>query len=122
MKRVARVKSLFCRAFELLMSKKLLLSHVEGRLREVGRHMVFDVGVPMPRFRIDYYRKSHGLTVYSDVSHHTAVEFAESTPIWFRKLEDHIEEQAKLIKMFQAESEARREAYERGVSGGGGTV
>lgn len=109
---LARVKHLFCRAFEFLVSEELLLSCMEGSPREVGRHMVFDVGAPMPRFKIDYYKKSHGLTVYSDGSHPTAVEVSETIPIWLKHFKEQIKEHLKLIKMYQAESEARRKAYE----------
>jgi len=116
---LARVKSLFCKAFEFLMNLELLLSYVEGHPKEVGRHMVFDIGAPMPRFKIDYYEKSHGLTIYSNGSHPTAVEVSETIPIWLKQFEEQIKEHLKLIKMFQAESEARRKAYETDRMTGG---
>jgi len=88
------------------------ISHVKGSPIEVGRHMVFNVVFSIPRFRIDHYKNSHGLTIYSDSSHPKAIEVCETIPIWLRPLEKQIEEHLKLIRLFQVESEARRRVYE----------
>ena len=39
----------------------------------VSQHRVFPVGEPLPRFKIDHYKKSLGLTIYTDDSHPYAV-------------------------------------------------
>ena len=46
---------------------------------------VFRVGGKVPLFKIDYYRKSLGLTVKADGSHSEHIEFDESYPAWVKQ-------------------------------------
>ena len=73
---LGRAKTLFCRAFSFLSDDELKVL-CSGSLREFGRHWVFDQEKEMPRFEIDQFRKSHGLRIFSDRSHPTAVEVEE---------------------------------------------
>lgn len=80
---LAMAKTLFCRAF-MWLSDLELSRYCEGSSREVGRHMVFFVGKEVPKFEIDYYKKSHGLRIFSDRSHTNAVEVEETEPLYLQ--------------------------------------
>lgn len=82
---LAKVKELFCRAFRFL-PEPLLFKFVDAPIEERLRHWVFDVGAPLPRFDIRKFEKSHGLRIFTDGSHPTAVEIAETQPFWIGEL------------------------------------
>jgi len=111
---LARVKELFSRAFSFL-PRNLLLRYLDAPVREESRHMVFDVGAPMPRFDIRFYEKSHGIRIFTDGSHPQSIEVSESSPFWLqgftevvenfgRQIDSHME----LISTWQWEAEERR--------------
>jgi hypothetical protein len=51
------------------------------RYRQGRVERTFDVGGPMPRFKIEYYKKSRGLVFKTDGSH-DGLEVEEGTPVW----------------------------------------
>jgi len=122
---LARAKELFCRAFSFL-SDEELSRFVDVPLREESRHWVFDLGAPVPRFDIRKFERSHGIRIFADGSHPTAIEVEESTPFWLSKLEktqelfaDNIEKHVQvqevtrklvetLIEMFGVKPEKKR--------------
>lgn len=112
-------KTLFCRAFSFL-SDDTLNELCSGSLREVGRHWVFEQGKDMPRFEIDQFQKSHGLKIFSDGSHPTAVEIEETVPIYLQdmievqnKLAENIRAHLDLIETWKRESEERSAVHMR---------
>lgn len=87
---LARAKELFCEAFKFI-PKEQLFKFVDAPLREESRHWVFDVGSPLPRFDIRQFERSHGIRIFVDGSHPTAVEVIESSPFWLTRLETAVE-------------------------------
>ena len=118
---LARVKEVFSEAFSFL-PNDMLVRYLDVPLREESRHMVFDVGAPMPRFDVRYYEKSHGIRIFTDGSHPQCLEVAETEPFWIGELRKatgefgdvtmefgaEIKEHLKLIRDWQKESKARR--------------
>lgn len=119
---VARAKELFCRAFRFL-DDETLMPFVDAPLREESRHWVFEVGAHVPRFDIRKFERSHGIRIYADKSHRTAIEVEETQPFWIDELKEtlaefgdvqsefgvNIKEHLRLIKMWQSETVARDE-------------
>jgi hypothetical protein len=88
--KLARVKELFCKAFKFIPEKELY-KFVDAPLREESKHWVFDVGSPLPRFDIRQFERTHGLRIYVDGSHPTALEVEETEPFWLHTLTDAVE-------------------------------
>ena len=116
---LGRAKTLFCRAFSFLSDDELKVL-CSGSLREFGRHWVFDQEKEMPRFEIDQFRKSHGLRIFSDRSHPTAVEVEELEPIYLQgfieaqnKLAENIRAHLDLIDAYRKEAEERSAVHMR---------
>jgi len=110
---LARVKELFSEAFVFL-PKAMLLRYLDTPIREESRHIIFDVGGPMPRFDIRYYEKTHGLRIYTDGSHPQALEVAETAPFWLDDFKLVVQEFGKEIRAHMALiQEWQREAKER---------
>ena len=66
----------------------LSLEESEAQARSIvphARHRIFPVGRVDP-FRIEYYKKSLGLTIYADGSHPQHIEVDESFPAWIPPL------------------------------------
>lgn len=80
---LSSVKLLFTWAFYFLDWSPFLT----GKLREDRKHWVFEMASILPRFDIRKFERSHGLRIFSDGSHPTAVEIEESNPYWLDKLE-----------------------------------
>jgi len=59
------------------------------------QHKVFPVGEPVPPFKIDHYKESLGLEIYTDASHPYAVETKESWPDWTKMFARAMSERAK---------------------------
>jgi len=78
---LAKVKELFCKAF-FFMSMQEVSKYLDVPIREVSRKWIFDVGAPMPRFKINHFERSHGLVALTDNSHPTCIHFLESVPFW----------------------------------------
>lgn len=47
--------------------------------------------MPLPRFNIRQFELSHGLRIFVDGNHPTAVEVIESSPFWLTRLESAVE-------------------------------
>lgn len=58
------------------------------------KHHTFNIGHKLPRFQIDYFTGSHGITIYTDGSHPKQVEVAETKPFWLEELH-HIQNNFK---------------------------
>lgn len=118
---LAMAQETFSRAFETVLPWDEVRRLVEAPVREVGRHLVFDLGQPLPRFEIRHFEKSHGLRIYSDGSHPTAIEVAETEPFWISRLDDmagsfkatsesfqaSMQEHVDVIRQFRDESDKR---------------
>jgi hypothetical protein len=96
---MAKIMELFCRAF-VWFSDDDLNRYLQCPVRETVKHWTFDVGAKLPKFEIKTFEKSHGLRIYSDGSHPTAVEVAEKRPVWANDLFDKFDIlDGRLIKM-----------------------
>ena len=111
---LARAKELFCRAFSWF-SDEQLCRFLDVPLREESRHWTFEVGSTLPRFDIRKFNRSHGIRIFADKSHPTAVEVEESQPFWIGELREAVElfgleikEHLKLIKEWQKEARTNR--------------
>ena len=102
---LARAKELFCKAFGFLPQDQLL-KYVDAPLREESRKWIFDLGAPVPRFDIRTFEASHGLRVFSDGSHPTALHFLETTPYWIGRIEQSMDNFGKLHEQFGKNLEA----------------
>lgn len=110
---LARVKELFSKAFSFLPGD-MLLRYLDAPIREESRHMVFDVGGPMPRFEIRHYEKSHGLVIFTDGSHPQSLEVAETNPFWLQEFTEVVSSFGRQIDShMQLISEWKKEAKER---------
>lgn len=96
---LGRAKELFCKAFCFLPQDQLL-KYVDGRLREESRKWIFDLGAPVPRFDIKTFEASHGLRLFSDGSHPTAVHVLETSPYWIGRIEESMNNFGKLHEQF----------------------
>jgi hypothetical protein len=111
---LARAKELFCKAFWFLTDEQLDY-FTTGRLVEKEKHWVFDLGTPVPRFDIRQFERSHGIRIFVDGSHPTAIEVRETEPFWIGELREatvqfgkEIEAHMELIKLWREEAQARR--------------
>jgi len=111
---LARAKELFCRAFGWFTPAQWK-KYLDVPLREESKHWVFEVGAPMPRFDIRQFERSHGIRIFADKSHPTAIEIEETQPFWITRFERvtdklavEIEQHLNLIKAWQKEAKARR--------------
>lgn len=84
---LARVKELFCHAFLDYVTIHEI-DQVFGQGVIESRHHVFPISQQLPKFEIDYFAGSHGLTVYSDGSHKNAIEVSETKPFWLEELHE----------------------------------
>lgn len=116
---LARVKELFCKAFSWFSGAELS-KYLDVPLREELKHWVFDVGAPMPRFDIRQFERSHGLRIFTDGSHPTALEVEETRPFWLgafeaatEKFGEEIQAHLKLIDMWRKEAKFYREKAQK---------
>ena len=114
----ARAKELFCRAFSW-MSNEEHEKFVNVKLEEKERHWLFDVGCPLPRFDIRQFERTHGLRIYTDGSHPTSLEVAETEPLYLHGIKEildqlglEIEAHLDLITRWSQEAEAARAVRE----------
>lgn len=114
---LADAKTLLCRAFTWLDNLELS-SLCEGSPREIGRHWVFDVGVDLPRFKLPFFRKTHGLTIKSDGSHPGKLEVVETVPLYLQETNntlslfaENIRAHLELIRVLTIEAEERAAAH-----------
>ena len=97
--RLADAKALLWGAFSWL--DDLELSRLcEGSIREVNRHRVFDVGVNLPRFKLEFFKKTHGLTIRSDGSHPGKLEVEETVPLYLQEINRTLQETNKTLDLF----------------------
>lgn len=108
---LARAKELFCRAFLDVLGEEETMRLVGAPLREEAKEWVFELGAPLPRFDIRQFERSHGLRIYADRSHPTAIEIRETEPFWideFRQVTGQfgleIQEHMNLIKLWQQQA------------------
>lgn len=109
---LARAKELFCRAFSWF-SVEEWRKYLDVPLREEKKHWVFDLGAPVPRFDIRQFERSHGIRIFADASHPTAVEVEETTPFWIDKLEQIQVQFAENLKTHLGVQEATKKIVER---------
>ncbi len=96
--KLADAKALLWGAFSWL--DDLELSRLcEGSIREVNRHLVFDVGVNLPRFKLNFYKKTHGLTIKSDGSHPGKLEVEETEPLYLQEINRTLQETNKTLSL-----------------------
>jgi hypothetical protein len=72
----------------------------KDRYRQGRVERTFDVGGPLPRFKIEYYKKSRGLVIGTDGSHPGNLEIVEGTPSWTDKIENSAEKISKAADLF----------------------
>ena len=118
---LASAKELFCHAFRWFEPKELSM-YLDVPLKETFRKWVFEIGSPMPKIDIRSFERSHGLHIFTDLSHRTSLHVGEATPFWIgeqrmataelggvvQQLGVEIQEHLKLIKMWQEEATAYR--------------
>jgi len=120
--KLAHAKELFCHAFSWLTPEEWS-RYLDVPLREESKHWVFELGSPVPRFDIRKFERSHGIRIFADKSHPTAIEVEESTPFWLGQVEEsmssfgdlhtqfgeNLKAHMKLIKEWRKEARAARE-------------
>jgi hypothetical protein len=84
---VGYVKQLFCEAFDPVINDWKQIFSVLDKGELVGRHHTFALAEAIPHFQIDYFARSHGLTIYNDASHSKAIEVDEQRPFWLDGLQ-----------------------------------
>lgn len=117
---VGKAKELFSRAFgSVVVSDEYLCRLLDAPMKTTDRHYVFDVakkGERLPRFKIDRFTKSHGLTIYTDGSHPSAIEVREQEPFWLQKFGevteafgDQIKSHLNLVEEWRKEASVARQ-------------
>jgi hypothetical protein len=126
--RLARAKELFCRAFSWMKPQELS-KYLDVPLKEVYKKWTFEMGVPIPRFDIRTFERSHGIRIFADESDPRAIHVGESTPFWIDEQRQataelsetvkqfglEIQEHMKLIKLWQKEAKQQRAKPKRHV-------
>ena len=129
--KLAKVKELFCKAFSFMkQDQEFFRKYLDVPLREVYRKWIFEMGKPVPKFDIRTFERSHGLRIFTDLSHPTSVHVGEAKPFWLDEQRQanaelkgtigefggvvqqfgvEIQEHLKLIKMWQEEATANRD-------------
>jgi len=115
--RLADAKTLLWRAFSWL--DVMELSRLcDGSCTEFEKHWVFDVGVALPRFKLPFFRDTHGLTIKSDGSHPGKLEVVETVPLYLQNfittqnlMAQNIRSHLELIERWKRESEERVAAH-----------
>ena len=86
-----------------------------------SRHHTFTISEKIPRFQIDYFAGSHGLTILNDNSHKKAIEVVETRPFWLEALEeisvDFKENMAKHMQLLDAMTTLQHQMNERARDG-----
>lgn len=108
---VGVAKTLFCRAFSWLDDAELLRL-CEGPFREFKRQWVIEQGKAFPRFEIKQFEKSHGLRIFSDGSHPTAVEVEETVPLYMQPMIEQQNRLAENLEILSRESKIHLEMIE----------
>jgi hypothetical protein len=121
--KLAKVKELFCKAFSFMKQDcEFFEKYLDVPLREVFRKWIFEMGKPVPKFDIRTFERSHGLRIFTDLSHPTSIHISEAQPFWLeeqrqataelggvvQQLGVEIQEHLKLIKMWQEEAQGAR--------------
>ncbi len=122
---LAKVKELFCKAFSFMPQDRAFFEkYLDVPLKEVYRKWVFDMGKPVPKFDIRTFERSHGLRIFTDLSHPTSVHVGEAQPFWLAE-QHHVNEELsgviqnlgiqitshlELIKLWQDEAKGNRVA------------
>jgi len=120
---LSKAKELFCHAFRWFEPKELS-KYLDVPLKETFRKWVFEIGSPMPKMDIRVFERSHGLHIFTDLSHRTSLHVGEATPFWIgeqrqataelgdvvQQLGVEIQEHLKLITMWQEEAKESRGA------------
>ena len=96
---LARAKELFCRAFSWF-GKEDIRRYLDVPLVEKYRKWTFELGQPMPRFDIRQFERSHGLRIFTDLSHPTSVHVGESIPFWIDEQRQATSELSKVVNEF----------------------
>jgi len=92
---LGRAKELFAWAFGDLVGDDYLVRLLDAPMRTTEKHHVFEVAKnseKLPKFKIDRFTKSHGLTIYTDGSHPTSIEVKETEPFWLDRLNRVLEQ------------------------------
>lgn len=119
----AKVKELFCKAFSFMkQDQEFFKKYLDVPLREVYRKWIFEMGKPIPKFDIRTFERSHGLRIFTDLSHPTSIHVGEAQPFWLdeqrranmelasvvQQFGVEIQEHMKLIKIWQEEAKESR--------------
>jgi len=120
---LASAKELFCHAFRWFEPKELSM-YLDVPLKETFRKWIFEIGSPMPKIDIRAFERSHGLHIFTDLSHRTSLHVGEAQPFWLaeqhhvneelsgviQNLGVQIESHLELIKLWQEEAKAGRDS------------
>lgn len=121
--KLAKVKELFCKAFSFMPQDRAFFEkYLDVPLREVFRKWIFEMGKPVPKFDIRTFERSHGLRIFTDLSHPTSIHISEAQPFWLDEQRQanselsgvvqqfgvEIKEHLKLITLWQEEAKAYR--------------
>jgi len=126
---LASAKELFCHAFRWFTPAELV-QYLDVPLKETFRKWIFEIGSPMPKIDIRSFERSHGLHIFTDLSHATSLHVGESLPFWIgeqrqatselggvvQQLGIEIQEHLKLIKMWQEEAKGIRSIRQQPVN------
>lgn len=98
-----RVWQLFCDGFSLsgLIDSMQVLDVVLKSIGFKGATAVWDLGVKVPYFVIDFFKLSNGLVLKGgDLSHPTGIEAEFCLPDWMEKSEAQLSRNTKIIEEF----------------------
>ncbi len=96
---LAKAKELFCRAFRWFDANDLR-KYLNIPLVEKYRKWTFEMGQPVPRFDIRQFERSHGLRIFTDLSHPTSWHVGESIPFWLDEQREATKELGSIVREF----------------------
>jgi hypothetical protein len=117
---LAKVKTLFCKAFSFIEQDKAFFEkYLDVPLREVYRKWIFDMGKPVPKFDIRTFERSHGLRIFTDLSHPQAIHVGENLPFWLEEQRTANAELSGVVQQLGVEIQAHLhliQTWEKGAS------
>jgi len=99
---LASAKELFCHAFRWFTPKELV-QYLDAPLKETFRKWIFEIGSPMPKIDIRSFERSHGLHIFTDLSHRTSLHVGEATPFWIDEQRQATSELSGVVQQFGVE-------------------
>jgi len=117
---LAKVKELFCKAFSFMPQDRVFFEkYLDVPLREVYRKWIFEMGKPVPKFDIRTFERSHGLRIFTDLSHPTSVHVGEAQPFWLDEQRQANAELSGVVQQLGIEIQAHLhliQTWEKGAS------